>query len=213
MVDTAAMPWMKWGPAVRPGNAFQNILMRGIKSGHAPALSDKAIDWFRKTARDYRNLNKDDLKNDARMFRTNIVPGSMYMFAYDAKHKDTLPYYDAFPVIFPVQLYSDGFLGINFHYLQPKLRAQLMDSLYTLVNDPKLTDKAKIQLSYKLLNGVSKYAPFKPCLKRYLYSQFRSRYIYVAPSTWDIALFLPLESFQGASNAKVWADSRKIINS
>lgn len=133
------------------------------------------------------------------------------MFAYSAKYKDTLPYYDAFPIIFPVEMYNDGFLGINFHYLQPLLRAKLFDALYGLVSDPKLTDKAKIELSYQMLRGFSRYKYFEPCLKRYLYSQFRSKFIYVSPDTWDIALFLPTENFQGATKNQVWMDSRNGI--
>ena len=115
------------------------------------------------------------------------------------------------PIIFPVEMYGDGFLGINFHYLQPVLRAKLFDALYGLVSDPKLTDKAKIKLSYQMLRGFSRYKYFQPCLKRYLYSQFRSKFVYVSPDTWDIALFLPTENFQGASKNQVWMDSRNAV--
>jgi len=119
--------------------------------------------------------------------------------------------YDAFPIIFPIKLLDDGFLGLNFHYLQPALRAMLMDSLYTLNSDPKLTKMAKIQLSYQLLRSAAQFKYFKPCIKRYLYSQFRSKFVYVDPDTWDIALFLPIEQFKGATNNQVWADTRKAI--
>ena len=43
--------------------------------------------------------------------------GRLNMFLYDPKYKDKLPYYDVFPLVLPIQRYSDGFLGINFHYL------------------------------------------------------------------------------------------------
>jgi hypothetical protein len=35
--------------------------------------------------------------------------------------------------------------------------------------------------------------------------------MYIYPSEWDVALFLPLERFQGASKTQVWADSRRNI--
>ena len=31
------------------------------------------------------------------------------MFLYDPKHKDKLPYYDVFPLVLPIQRYSDSF--------------------------------------------------------------------------------------------------------
>ena len=43
--------------------------------------------------------------------------GRMYMFYYDPKHKKTLKTYDRFPLIFPIKKESDGFIGMNFHYL------------------------------------------------------------------------------------------------
>jgi hypothetical protein len=190
---------------------FSDILKKGAQRGVLPGRTQEASNWFRQKARTYGYVDRNQLLREKTQFRSKIVPGSMYMFSYVAKHKDTLPYYDAFPVIFPVEMYVDGFLGINFHYLQPQLRARLMDALYGLVSDPKLTDSAKINLSYQLLKGLSRYKYFQPCLKRYLYSQFRSKFIYVEPETWDIALFLPTESFQGASNNKVWTDSNNGI--
>jgi hypothetical protein len=190
---------------------FSGILKRGKTRGFVAGKSDEAIKWYRNTAKQFTSVSKDRLLREKSQIRTSIKPGSMYMFAYDAKHKDTLPYYDAFPIIFPVRLLDDGFLGLNFHYLPPNLRAMLMDSLYTLNTDPKLTDKAKIQLSYQLLRSASQFKYFQPCLKRYLYSQFRSKFIYVDPDTWDIALFLPTENFKGATNSQVWADTRKAI--
>jgi hypothetical protein len=190
---------------------FSDILKRGKTRGFVAGKSDEAIKWYRNTAKQFTSVSKDRLLREKSQIRTSIQPGSMYMFAYDAKHKDTLPYYDAFPIIFPVRLLDDGFLGLNFHYLPPNLRAMLMDSLYTLNTDPKLTDKAKIQLSYQLLRSASQFKYFQPCLKRYLYSQFRSKFIYVDPDTWDIALFLPTENFRGATNSQVWADTKRAI--
>lgn len=190
---------------------FSDILKKGSQRGLVPGKTREAITWFRNTARNYKNVSVSDITKQKGPYRNMIVPGNMYMFAYDAKHKDTLPYYDAFPVIFPVRLLNDGFLGINFHYLPPVLRAKLMDSLYTIVSDPKLTENAKIRLSYNYLRTLSQFKMFQPCLKRYLYSQFRSKFIYIAPETWDIALFLPLESFRGASNEQVWTDSKRML--
>jgi len=84
-----------------------------------------------------------------------------------------------------------------------------MDALYTTANNKRYDESTKLKLSYDILQGASKYKDFQPCIKRYLTSQLRSEFMYIYPSEWDIALFLPLERFQGATKTQVWADSRK----
>ncbi len=135
----------------------------------------------------------------------------MYFFMYDPKHKKSLPYYDTFPLIFPVDRAEGGFYGLNLHYLPLQLRAQLMDSLYDITTNSRYDESTKLKLSYGVLKGAEKFKLFQPTFKRYLSSNVRSRFIQIQPSEWDIALFLNTEQFVGASKTKVWADSKKII--
>jgi len=134
----------------------------------------------------------------------------MYLFNYDPKTKAELPYYDRYPLIFPVQGAPGGFYGINMHYLPYTLRAKLMDALYELSNNKRYDENTKLRLSYEVLKGASKYKLFKPTFKRYLSGHVRSRFVEISSSEWDIALFLPLESFAKASKSSVWADSRRM---
>jgi hypothetical protein len=116
-----------------------------------------------------------------------------------------------FPLIFPVEMQNDGFLGINFHYLPLALRAKLMDALYTTINNRKYDDTTRVKISYDILKGVSKFNAFKPTLKKYLRTQIQSNFLQIASKEWDIALFLPTENFKKARKEQVWADSRKKI--
>jgi hypothetical protein len=86
-----------------------------------------------------------------------------------------------------------------------------MDALYDTASNTRFDESTRLKLSYKLLDNAAKFKEFKPCIKRYLTSQLRSRFMYVYPSEWDVALFLPLERFQGATKTQVWSDSRKNI--
>jgi hypothetical protein len=129
------------------------------------------------------------------------------MYVYDAKTKDTLPYWDAFPLIFHVKTEKDGFYGINMHYLDLGLRARLMDALYSTINNENYDETTKLNISYNLLKQASNLKLFEPCFKKYLFSQVRSRMIFVEPKEWDIALFLPLQRFQKASSDQVWRES------
>lgn len=136
----------------------------------------------------------------------------MYLFAYDPKHKDSLPYYDRFPLVFPFDRNSNGFTGINLHYLPIQLRAKLMDNLYELVSDDNYDANTRLRLSYNILHSLSKVKYFKPCVKHYLNSQVDSRFILIEPSEWQSALFLPLQQFKKARVSEVYKDSRKTIN-
>jgi len=48
-----------------------------------------------------------------------------------------------------------------------------------------------------------------PCIKRYLFTQINSRFLEIAADEWDIAALIPTSSFVGATENKVYADSRK----
>jgi hypothetical protein len=133
--------------------------------------------------------------------------GKMYMFVYDPKHKDTLPYYDTFPLIFPIEFYGDSFLGINLHYLPPMLRAKLMDALYATINNKKYNKTTQLIISYQILKSASRFKHFEPCIKKYLMSHVGSAFIYISPDEWDFALMLPTERFNKASKQQVWANA------
>lgn len=191
---------------------FDTILTKGVRAGQMPARTESAREWYRNTAQEYKNINETKLMKGGNERLTNRpMIGSMYMYYYDPKHKATLPYYDRFPLVFPYRKVENGFMGLNLHYLPLNYRAKLMDALYDVANNDKFDETTKLKFNYNILNSASKYKYFAPCVKHYLTEQVRSRFLYVYPSEWDIALFLPLERFQGASKQKVWAESKKLI--
>lgn len=194
---------------------FDDILLKGIRSGQVPARTKEARDWYRDQARGVAKSSIQEERLIRQMgterYENRFRLGHMYMFIYDPKHKDTLPYYDRFPLIFPINRAKGGFLGMNLHYLPLQLRAKLMDSLYEVSSNDRYDETTKMRVSYDILNGASKYKEFKPTVKHYLASQVRTRLVYVNPTEWDIALFLPTERFEKASKTQVWADSKKII--
>lgn len=193
---------------------FSNIIAKGIRDRATfPAKTDKAREWYRDAAKKMRQPNQlRALKDSNNLVKTPLI-GNMYFFNYDAKHKDTLPYWDMFPLVFPIEYYKDGFLGINLHYLPPVLRAKLMDGLYEHVTNNRYDVTMKMRISYPILKGAANLKYFKPCVKRYLYSHVKSKYMYIYPSEWEIAAFLPMARFQKRTQNRVYADSVKMINS
>jgi hypothetical protein len=193
---------------------FDNILIQGARQGIIPARTVAARDWYRSAAgKLMSNISPGvfEKRTDEARKVSSMEFGYMYAFKYDPKTKNDLPYYDTFPLIFPVRMDSDGFLGINFHYLPPVLRAKLMNALYSTLTNKKYDDTTKVKISYSILQSASKYRYFKPMLKKYLRSHVRSQFLEVQVNEWDIAIFLPTESFRKADTGRVWEESRKQI--
>jgi hypothetical protein len=193
---------------------FDNILIQGARQGIIPARTVAARDWYRSAAgKLMSNISPGvfEKRTDEARKVSSMEFGYMYAFKYDPKTKNDLPYYDTFPLIFPVRMDSDGFLGINFHYLPPVLRAKLMNALYSTLTNKKYDDTTKVKISYSILQSASKYRFFKPMLKKYLRSHVRSQFLEVQVNEWDIAIFLPTESFRKADTGRVWEESRKQI--
>ena len=188
---------------------FTDIFNKGRMASNKPGFD--AVDWFREKASATMNINTSRLIAGNKEYQTSrIVPGHLYMFGYDAKMKDVLPFYDRFPVVFPFSRDADSFTGINLHYLPHIYRARLMDALYQIVTDQKFNDKTRLNLSYRLLQSSSKFKLFEPCVKKYLFSHVQTKFLQVPSNEWDIALFLPLERFTVSKN-KVFRDTMSKI--
>jgi hypothetical protein len=195
-------------------DTFYDIWANGVRAGLVPGKEREARNWFREQGRKVVVPNDPEslFQKEPHFIRRTILPGFMYVYAYDAKHKATLPYYDKFPLVFPFQSKPDGFLGLNLHYLDRPYRARLMDRLHELTMNKKYNDNQRLALSYGILKGAARFRAFQPCVHRYLTTHIRSRFYKIPGEYWDTALWMPLERFQGASKSKVWSDSiRKIV--
>lgn len=137
--------------------------------------------------------NRSNILNDAKRVSAKAFIGKMYFYNYDPKFKDILPVYDRFPLVIPMEMYEDGFLGLNLHYLDPYSRLALLDRLHDFINNDKYDDTTKFRLSYDLLASSRRYKMIEPCIKRYLFSHIRSSIIYIEPDNWETAIFLPTE--------------------
>ena len=177
------------------------------KSGYEPRTSE-ARKWLRTKIPKLRPT-KSDLMRDRQRLRDKSFIGRMYFYYYDPKTKDTLPYYDRFPLVIPIERYSDGFLGLNLHYIHPKQRIILLDKLSEVASNDAYNEKTKLLISYQYLAAASKAFEANPCIKRYLFNHIESRFLEIPANEWDIAVMLPVESFVGASTSKVYSDSRK----
>lgn len=198
-------------PAPEPIKPIERKVRTGTRKDMESALA-----WF------YAEI-KGELGADGRAkSRTRRIPdkafnpakdpfiGGLFFYVYDAKHKDTLPYWDKFPLVVPVSLYSDGFLGLNLHYLPPLGRAKLLDIL-AKYKRRALTPKAYMRISYEILKGAVDDKLFAPCVHRYLTGHIRSNLVKVSDEYWDRAAMLPVQKFEGANEKEVWRQSANRI--
>lgn len=138
---------------------------------------------------------RSNLLDDPTRVSASALVGRMYFFRYDPKYKDTLPLWDKFPLVIPMERYSDGFLGMNLHYLDPMNRLFLLDRLMDFINNDKYDSTTRFNLSYDLLAKSKRYSAFRPCVKRYLLNHVVSAIVYVEPEQWETACFLPMAKF------------------
>ena len=172
---------------------------------------ERSIDWYMRNVKNLvgaRLSSSSVMSSDIGVQTTNLEIGSMYLYYYDPKWKDVLPFYDTFPLVLPFGPAPGGFYGINLHYLPYEVRAQVLGELLDYKTSKTLTPSTKIRMSYDLLKRIQHAAEVRPCIKHYLKPHVRSRFMKVNPEDWKAAIFLPVEGFVGATKEAVFRDSR-----
>jgi hypothetical protein len=147
----------------------------------------------------------------------------MYLFFYDAKTKKKLPYWDRFPLVFILELKQDGFIGLNLHYLPPRIRVRFLYELYKYeMQEPEdnlygdefhgRLMRTKIMMTKELLEGIPKLRYYKACYKRYLTKQVYGRPLEVTPNHWDAMAMLPVAQWQKQNAKTVYKESMEKVN-
>ena len=167
----------------------------------------KSTQWFRDKIKEFGTPKSADLIRDGKRTSSPTF-GLLNMFIYDPKLKDKLPYYDTFPLVLPIENYSNGFLGINMHYLSMPIRIRLLDRLVDYSNNDKFDKSTKLRVDYSRLKKIDL---IKPCLKRYLAGQVKSKFRKVEADEFMIATLLPVQRFKKQSDSHVFAKSRGMI--
>ena len=167
----------------------------------------QSVAWFRNKIKEFGTPTSSDLIRDGK--RTSVPTfGLLNMFVYSPKLKDKLPYYDTFPLVLPIETYSNGFLGINLHYLSVPMRIRLLDRLTDFANNKQFDETTTIQANYRALKNIDL---IKPCLKRYLAGYVKSKFRKVEADEFMIATLLPVQRFKKQSDTYVFGKSRGMV--
>ena len=142
--------------------------------------------WFIEQA---SNLTKDPkqlIQENTQNLESSVDIGRLYLFLYDPKTKKKLPYYDMAPLSMILEKGTEGFVGVNFHYLPPQLRLGLLGS------EPRTILRSK---------------EVKPLMRNYLYSNVKSRFLNILQEEWDMVSALPVERFRKQNKSTVWNET------
>ena len=176
-------------------------------------MSKKSLEWLANRIAEIKNPGAIPRGISRETYRqtTGFKLGGMYCFYYDPKTKEKLDYYDRFPMVLVLDRYTDGFLGLNLHYLPFQYRIAFLGKLMNFAQMDAAGEIQRLRVTYDILIASKSLKAFKPCLKRYLTGHIQSKILAIQSNEWDIAAFLPLQQFKKASAAKVWQESMEEI--
>ena len=177
--------------------------------------SIEALTWYRQKVHTFFGAQRLNLDSPVTMKELgNMAPvkgiyiGRIYSFKYTPKLKATLPYYDRFPLVLIIKIVPGGFIGLNFHYINPIDRAIFMDRLFDLEVPDSRNKTMRINISYNLLTQSNRLRYYKACIKRYRYHNIGNFFVPIQPQEWELALFLPTDHFMKETRKTVWDLSR-----
>lgn len=181
----------------------------------------RSNEWFmRRISKDNRISTNKVFGQFKQAFKTRTATdkgliGRLFLYKYDPKHKDTLPVWDANPLVFFFNTFvGDGvygeqgvqyLLGLNVHYLNPRDRLTLFTNLIKFNNDTALREKSKLKLSWKLLKTFAAQPMAQHAVKMYRADHLRSTPIEINPRYWEIVMFMQIAQWGAGSNKSAWA--------
>lgn len=181
-------------------NDFRSSLRAKVGNKGA-AQNNKSEKWFKET-----------LRQGVKGFNvTRPSPGKLYAYVYDAKFKDTLPFWDKYPLIiclgFKQTRQGDVLIsGLNLHYIPPKARQQFLeDLLKQYASTARITNATKLKIDWSKVRGMT---GADQMIKSYIPSRIKGSLVEIKPSDWANVVLMPLQQFvsngKRHSASKVW---------
>lgn len=164
--------------------------------------TQRSMKWFSQyVPRAYNRTRTARMYRDRSLWKQKITVGKMYFFQYDAKHKDILPVWDMYPMVFFFDTFrskegKEILQGINLHYLPPALRFAAMVALLKTRNEKRYRESTRLRISWEILKGLANSEYFKHAVKNYRVDHIRSTFVEIPAQSWELAVFLPLARWQ-----------------
>lgn len=177
-------------------NSFRASIRDRIRNEGA-AVNNKSSKWFAETIKKGVKGHKV----------TRPSPGKIYTYVYDAKHKDTLPFWDRFPLIIYLGDGKGLLYGLNMHYIPPKARQQFLEELLKqYASTPVISNNTKLKIKWSNVKGFS---GADKMIKSYLPAHIKGPLIEIKPDDWANVVLMPTQQFMSKgkrfSAQKVWS--------
>lgn len=170
----------------------------------------KSLKWFQQfVPKNFGTVRTARLYRDRDLWVDKIKVGNMYTFQYDALTKDTLPVWDAQPLVFffdnfKTKAGKEVLLGINLHYLPPALRFIAFKSLLSLKNEKRYRESTRLKLSWEVLKGMANSKYFEHSVKMYRVDHVRSKFVKIPAKSWELVLFLEIARWKKGGSKDAW---------
>ena len=172
-----------------------------MTAGQVKRNTADSMKWFsRYIPKSYNNVYTSVMFRDRNLWAKKLTIGKMYFFEYDAIHKDKLPVWDRYPLVFPIDSHKANghsyMLGLNMHYLPPRLRCEVMLQLLKLRNEKRYRQSTRLQLTWEVLKSMGNSKLFEHCVKLYRLDAVKSVFVNVPSQAWEQVVFLPTARWQ-----------------
>ena len=139
--------------------------------------------------------------------RSRPTPGQWYLFMYDPKGKKDLKFYDRLPLVLVLDTFRNGFIGLNFHHMHPRFRRRFIQFAEQFRRGQGLY--SYLDINWNVIKTLDKYKFGRPIIRRYNYTQVRSRMIKVPEDDWELMVVIPsLRLFKMQTQA-VWQETTR----
>lgn len=189
----------KFNPSIL--HRFQKFLRDFLRrpTHYRQRQARNALQWYFNRLRITAKYNAD---KNYKAFATvhSLRRGGLFQYTYDPKWKDTLPYYDKFPLIIPIKMTHNGWIGLNVHYLPPQLRAVIFDDIV----EHGMKNKNVMMVSMAWVEAYKKHPVIRGAIKRYLWKHVTSPLVEIREEEWATIVMLPSHVFVKKSARDVW---------
>lgn len=190
-------------------NVFDAINNFAALRGYYKKYNKEALNWYRREISNLGNINKLKLLGDnIRYQQSRPEIGKFCLYFYSPKHKDTLPYYDTFPLILTLPSERHELAGLNFHYLDPMNRLKLLQEIIS-IQGSNFSEARKLEATYETIKAATNL--FKPTYHAYLFKHIKSKVVVIPMESAIPAVFLPIAAWKKSSQTQVWKDSKNKI--
>lgn len=173
---------------------IESLVETWVRSSKTKVLLEKkeelAKKWLnqRKMNTSSRNRARRNLLGKQSNKNQRIEYGHMYFFKYNAKTKETMDYWDEYPLIIPFGAKGSLIYGLNLHYIPPRIRAGIIDMF-------KQKDGTLMPLE-ATVKSMADNPIFKPAIHSYYPNLMVGDVQMIEPEDWENVIFLPLANFR-----------------